>query len=189
MSEKKHKGDHGRRAEKHAAAQKQSALYSPATAHKPRRAYLRNWVYVWATLGVILAVTALIIGFGMMGWWDNLIGSILVVPVAAFGCMCVYDLALLLTACITFGEGMVNAGKNEQGQQMIFHASSVVRLEVRDKSDGSLPSDAPVYKNAELCFVMESGRINRRKVSRLTAKQLAKVKAALEAEKKFDTTQ
>ena len=72
---------------------------------------------------------------------------------------------------------------------MIFHASSVVRLEVRDKSDGSLPSDAPVYKNAELCFVMESGRINRRKVSRLTAKQLAKVKAALEAEKKFDTTQ
>ena len=168
MSEKKHKGDHGRRAEKHAAAQKQSALYS---------------------LGVILAVTALIIGFGMMGWWDNLIGSILVVPVAAFGCMCVYDLALLLTACITFGEGMVNAGKNEQGQQMIFHASSVVRLEVRDKNDRSLPSDAPVYKNAELCFVMESGRVNRRKVSRLTAKQLAKVKAALEAEKKFDTTQ
>ena len=72
---------------------------------------------------------------------------------------------------------------------MLFHASSVTRLEMRDKNDRSLPSDAPVYKNAELCFVMESGRVNRRKVSRLTAKQLAKVKAALEAEKKFDTTQ
>ena len=113
--------------------------------------------------------------------------------VGAFGCMCVYDLALLLTACITFGEGMVNAGKDERGQQMVFHAASVVRLEVRDKTanggDKPLPDDLAVYKNAELCFVMESGRVNRRKVSRLTAKQLAKVKAALEAEKKFDTTQ
>ena len=85
---------------------------------------------------------------------------------------------------------MVNAGKDEQGQQMVFHAASVVRLEMRDKTGGKpLPDDLAVYRNAELCFVMESGRVNRRKVSRLTAKQLAKVKSALEAEKKFDTTQ
>ena len=189
MSNKKHKGDHGKRAEMRAAAKNQPVLYNPATADKPRRVYLRNGVYIWATIGVIIAVAAVIIGFELLGLWDNIIGSILSVLVGAFGCMCIYDLALLLTACITFGEGMVNAGKDEQGQQMVFHAASVVRLEVRDKNDRSLPSDAPVYKNAELCFVMESGRVNRRKVSRLTAKQLAKVKAALEAEKKFDTTQ
>ena len=189
MSNKKHKGDHGKRAEMRAAAKNQPVLYNPATADKPRRVYLRNGVYIWATIGVIIAVAAVIIGFELLGLWDNIIGSILSVLVGAFGCMCVYDLALLLTACITFGEGMINAGKDERGQQMVFHAASVVRLEVRDKNDRSLPSDAPVYKNAELCFVMESGRVNRRKVSRLTAKQLAKVKAALEAEKKFDTTQ
>lgn len=189
MSNKKHKGDHGKRAEMRAAAKNQPVLYNPATADKPRRVYLRNGVYIWATIGVIIAVAAVIIGFELLGLWDNIIGSILSVLVGAFGCMCIYDLALLLTACITFGEGMVNAGKDERGQQMVFHAASVVRLEVRDKNDRSLPSDAPVYKNAELCFVMESGRVNRRKVSRLTAKQLAKVKAALEAEKKFDTTQ
>ena len=189
MSNKKHKGDHGKRAEMRAAAKNQPVLYNPATADKPRRVYLRNGIYIWATIGVITAVAAVIIGFELLGLWDNIIGSILSVLVGAFGCMCIYDLALLLTACITFGEGMVNAGKDEQGQQMVFHAASVVRLEVRDKNDRSLPYDAPVYKNAELCFVMESGRVNRRKVSRLTAKQLAKVKAALEAEKKFDTTQ
>ena len=189
MSNKKHKGDHGKRAEMRAAAKNQPVLYNPATADKPRRVYLRNGVYIWATIGVIIAVAAVIIGFELLGLWDNIIGSILSVLVGAFGCMCIYDLALLLTACITFGEGMVNAGKDERGQQMVFHAASVIRLEVRDKTDCSLPSDAPVYKNAELCFVMESGRVNRRKVSRLTAKQLAKVKAALEAEKKFDTTQ
>ena len=99
--------------------------------------------------------------------------------------MCIYDLALLLTACITFGDGMVNAGKDENSQQMIFHASSVTRLEMRDKADKPLPEDAPVYKNAQLVFIMESGRVNRRKVSRLTAKQYARVKAALEAEKSF----
>ena len=190
MSNKKHKGDHGKRAEMRAAAKNQPVLYNPATADKPRRVYLRNGVYIWATIGVIIAVAAVIIGFELLGLWDNIIGSILSVLVGAFGCMCIYDLALLLTACITFGEGMVNAGKDEQGQQMVFHAASVVRLEMRDKTGGKpLPDDLAVYRNAELCFVMESGRVNRRKVSRLTAKQLAKVKTALEAEKKFDTTQ
>jgi hypothetical protein len=68
---------------------------------------------------------------------------------------------------------------------MIFHAASVVRLEMRDKADKPLPEDAPVYKNAQLVFIMESGRVNRRKVSRLTQKQYLRVKTALEAEKKF----
>ena len=189
MSNKKHKGDHGRRAEKRAAEKNQPVLKNPASAEHPRRVFLRNWPYVWATLGVVIAVAALIFGLELLGWWDNAIGSVLVVLVGAFGCMCLYDLALLLTACITFGEGMVNAGKDENSQQMIFHAASVTRVEVRDKEDKPLPDDAPVYKKAQLVFVMDSGRVNRRKVSRLMQKQYGKVKAALEAEKKFKDVQ
>lgn len=185
MSNKKHKGDHGQRAARHAAEKNQPVLKNPASAEHPRRVFLRNWVYIWATLGVVIAVAAVIIGLELLGWWDNAIGGVLVVLVGAFGCMCIYDLALLLTACITFGEGMVNAGKDENSQQMIFHAASVVRLEMRDKNDNLLPEGAPVYKNAQLVFIMESGRVNRRKVSRLTAKQYARVKAALEAEKGY----
>ena len=185
MSNKKHKGDHGRRAEQRAAQKNQPVLKNPASADKPRRVYLRNWVYIWATLGGAAGVADIIIVFENLGWWDNVIGSVLVVLVGAFGCMCLYDVALLLTACITFGEGMVNAGKDENSQQMIFHAASVTRLEMRDKEDRPLPDNAPVYKNAQIVFVMESGRINRRKVSRLTAKQYTKVKDALEAEKGF----
>ena len=181
--------NHGKRAEQRAAAKNQPELKNLAAADKPRRVYLRNWVYIWGTLGVIAAIAAILIGFQLLGWWDNVIGSVLSVLVGAFGCMCLYDVALLMTTCVTFGEGMVNAGKNEQGQQMVFHASSVTCLEMRDKSDKALPEDLPVYKNAELVFVMESGRVNRRKVSRLTAKQYDKVKEALEAERKFDTKQ
>lgn len=185
MSNKKHKGDHGSRAERHAAKKNQATLKNPASAEKPNRVFLRNWVYIWATAGVVAAAAAVLIGLELLGWWESTLGAILSVLVGAFGCMCIYDLALLLTACITFGDGMVNAGKDENNQQMIFHAASVVRLEMRDKADKPLPEDAPVYKNAQLVFIMESGRVNRRKVSRLTAKQYARVKAALEAEKSF----
>ena len=185
MSNKKHRGTHGQRAERRASEKNQPVLKNPASAQHPRRVFLRNWVYIWATLGVIVAVAAILIGFQLLGWWDNVIGSVLSVLIGAFGVMCLYDVALLMTACITFGEGMVNAGKDENNQQMIFHAASVVRLEIRDKDDHVLPEDAPVYKNAQIVFVMESGRVNRRAVSRLTAKQYARVKAALEAEKSF----
>ena len=189
MSNKKHKGNHGLRAEKRAAEKNQPVLKNPASAEHPRRVFLRNWPYVWATLGVVIAVAALIFGLELLGWWDNAIGSVLVVLVGAFGCMCLYDLALLLTACVTFGEGMVNAGKDEGGQKMIFHAASVSRVEMRDKEDRVIPDDTPVFKNARLVFVMDSGRVNRRKVSRLTQKQYAKVREALEAEKKFKNVQ
>ena len=189
MSNKKHKGDHGRRAERHAAEKNQIILKNPASADKPRRVFLRNWLYIWATLGIVVAIVALIFGIELLGWWDNAIGSIVIVLVGAFGCLCLYDLALLLTACVTFGEGMVNAGKDEGGQQMIFHAASVSRVEMRDKEDRVIPDDTPVFKKARLVFVMDSGRVNRRKVSRLTQKQYAKVKEALEAEKKFKNVQ
>lgn len=187
MGNKKHRGSHGKRAENYAVRKNPPAPGAPATAEKPRRVYLRNWVYIWSTLGIVLADASVLIGFEMLGWWDNPIGAILSVLVGGFGIMCVYDLALLLTACMSFGGGMVNAGKDERGQPMHFHASAVVRPEMRGKDDRPLPDDAPVYKNAEICFIMESGRVNRRKVSRLSQKQYGKIKAALEAEKKFDT--
>ena len=185
MSHKKHKGTHGQRAEKRAAQKNQPVLKNPASAEKPRRVYLRNWIYIWATLGVVAACTAVATLVGVLGWWENVFVSIVTILVGAFGCMCIYDLALLFTACITFGEGTVNAGKNEQGHQMIFHAASVKRLEMRDKTDKPLPDDAPLYKDAEIVFVMDSGRVNRRKISRLTQKQYALVREALEAEKAF----
>ena len=187
MSQKKHKGNHGQRAELRAVQSRSLSQQSSASADKPRRVYLRNPLHIWATLGIIAAVIAVLIGFELLGWWDHVVGTVLVVPLVAFGCMCVYDLALLLSACMTFGGGMVNAGKDERGQPMHFHASAVVRPEMRGKDDCPLPDDAPVYKNAEICFIMESGRVNRRKVSRLSQKQYGKIKAALEAEKKFDT--
>ena len=180
MSTKKHKGEHNLRAERR-AAKAASAPIDPAKVKGSTRVYLRNPIYIWATLGVVVVAIALLVLFGMLGWWENLLGSILAIAVGIVGCTCLYDVALLLTACISFGEGMVNAGKDEGGQLMVFHASAVTRLELRDGTGATLPDDAPLYKNVDLTFVMQSGRVNRRRVSRLTAKQYSAVKAALEA--------
>ncbi len=185
MSHKKHRGDHAGRAERRATAQSTVAPTASATGTKPRRVYLRNKVYIALTLLVIVGVLVLLVGFEFLGLWDNILGSILSVLLGAFGCMCVYDIGLLMTACITFGEGMINAGKNAEGHLMVFHASSVVRLELRDTKGTSLPADLAVYKNIDLAFVMASGRVNLRRVSRLTQKQLRTITEALEAERTF----
>ncbi len=182
MSKKQHKGNHATREERR-AAEKRTRENTPAALHKPHRVYLRNRLHICLTALTVLGVLAVIIGFQLLGWWDNLIGSILVVFVAAFGCMCLYDLGLLFSTCVAFGEGMVSAGKNDKGERMIFHAASVVRMEVRDTNGHVLPAGQAVYKNVDLAFVMESGRVNCKRVSRLTERQLAALAEALEAEK------
>ncbi len=181
MSQKKHKGDHGRRAERRAA--RATEPLNPAKAAHPRRVYLRNPLYITLTILVILAVLVLLVLLFRLGFWDRPLGSILSVLLGAFGCMCIYDVGLLMTACVTFGEGMVNAGKDREGQLMVFHAASVLRVEVRDKE--GRPLEAPAkgrYKDVELCFVMASGRVNARRCVRLSEAQLERVKAALGAE-------
>lgn len=154
-----------------------------SSSHKPRRVFLRDWGYIWATLGVVAVTASLLIGLELLGWWENVIGAVLSVLLGGFGCMCLYDLALLLTTCITFDQGMVNAGKDEGDRLMLFHASSVVRLEVRDKEDRLLSEEVSSYKNVQLAFIMDSGRVNRRRVRRLSCKQLARVREALETER------
>ena len=117
-----------------------------------------------------------------MNWDENLIVSIVALLMALFFCMLVVDLGLLISACVTVGEGAVNAGKDESGQMMLFHADKVVRIEVRDLACHPLPEDKKVYRRVKLTFIMESGRAHERKVNRLTQKQLDRVREAVAAE-------
>lgn len=183
MSNKKHKGDHGRREEKRAAVRTHAPEVS-APARKPRRVFVRNPLYILATAAIIVGMMVVLVFCEKRGWFDTVIGSVVSVLLTLFTVVCVYDLALLLTACITFGDGQVNLGKNDEGQLMLIHAASVVRVEVQGKDGKPLPA-APVYKQVELAFLMESGRVNRKKLSRLTAKQLERILVALEAEKGY----
>ncbi len=182
MSKKQHKGDHASRRERRDAT-RLAHQNTPTSIHKPRHIYLRNPLYILLTLLSVLASLGILLLLGFTGWWDSFLGSVLVIAVGAFGCMCLYDLGLLFTASIAFGEGMVGAGKNEEGVKMVFHAASVLRLEVRDKAGNVLPQGQKMYKNAFLAFVMDSGRVNLKPVSRLTDRQLSALREALERER------
>lgn len=143
-----------------------------------------DWLSFWLTLGLMILLCAAMVGIYLLGWDEGLIGSILSLVLAAIGITLLLDLGFLLTACVTVGDGVVNAGKDEQGNLMIFHADKVERIEVRDLACHPLPEDKKVYRRVKLTFIMESGRAHERKVNRLTAKQLARVREAVAAEAK-----
>ena len=145
---------------------------------------LIDWQSFWLTLGLTILLCAAMLGIYLLGWDDGMIGSIVSLVMALIFCTLVIDLGLLLTACITLGAGVVNAGKDEQGSLMVFHADKVERIEVRDLACHPLPEDKKTYRRVKLTFIMESGRAHERKVNRLTAKQLARVRAAVAAEAK-----
>ena len=146
---------------------------------KPVRIHLIDWQSFWLTLGLVFVLAAAMVGLHLLGWDDGLIGSIVSIAMALVFCTLVFDIALLLTACITIDQGMVNAGKDSQGNMLVFHADKVERIEVRDKAGNVLPPDQKRYRRVDLTFVMESGRTNPRAMNTLTGKQLQKIKDAL----------
>ena len=146
---------------------------------KPIRIYLRDWQSLWLTLGIVLALTAAMIGIYMLGWDEGIVGSVATLLIMLFWCVFIFDLGLLLTACITIDDGMVNAGKDKDGNLMVFHADKVLRIEVRDGAGNVLPDDRKKYRRVQLTFVMESGRVNPRPMNVLTQRQLQKIRTAL----------
>lgn len=143
-----------------------------------------DWLSFWLTLGLVFVLGGVMALIYFMNWDENLIVSIVALLMALFFCMLVVDLGLLISACVTVGEGAVNAGKDESGQMMLFHADKVVRIEVRDLACHPLPEDKKVYRRVKLTFIMESGRAHERKVNRLTQKQLDRVREAVAKEAK-----
>ena len=145
---------------------------------------LIDWMSFSLTLGLAVILVGVMIFTNLMGWDVGMIGSVVSVVLLLIFCTLLMDLAFILTACVTIAEGAVNAGKDEQGQQMIFHADKVVRIELRDLACHPLDEDKKVYHRVKLTFVMESGRAHERKVNRLTQTQLERVREAVTREAK-----
>ncbi len=148
---------------------------------------LIDWFSFWMTLTIVIALAAIMVAIYLLGWDVGMLGSILALVLAVIFCTLFIDLGLLLTACITVGDGAVNAGKDEQGSLMVFHADKVERIEIRDLACHPLPEDKKIYRRVKLTFIMESGRAHERKVNRLTQKQIDRVREAVAAEAKKTT--
>ncbi|MBE6585877.1 MAG: hypothetical protein E7645_05030 [Ruminococcaceae bacterium] len=149
---------------------------------KLTRIPLIDWQSFWLTLGLVFILAAAMVGLYMMDWDDGMFGSIISLFLGLIFCTLVLDLGFILSACITLGEGIVNAGKDEQGNLMVFHADKVERIEIRDLACHPLPEGKKTYRRVKLTFIMESGRAHERKVNRLTQKQIDRVREAVATE-------
>ena len=145
---------------------------------------LVDWMSFYLTLGISAILIGVMILTHIMGWDTGVVGNVISLILTLILCTLLIDLAFILTACITIGEGAVNAGKDEQGQQMIFHADKVIRIEVRDLACHPLPENKKVYHRVKLTFIMESGRAHERKLNRLTQTQIERVREAIAREAK-----
>ncbi len=143
------------------------------------RVRLVNGLYVCLTALILLASLAAMLVMQGLGWFDTVPGAVLSVLVGGLGVMCLFDMALLLTACITVADGAVNAGKNAQGDLMCFHTEHIARVELRDRTGRPVTENQKRYRQVSLSFVMDSGRVNQRPIGRITQRQLNRVRAAV----------
>lgn len=133
---------------------------------------------LWTSL-IVIALGGGIVVLQSIGWFDTVVGAVLSVVVGLIFCTMVVDLAMLLTSCVTIADGMINAGKDEQGNMLMFHLENITEIQLRDKQDQIVPEDRRRYTGVYLTFVMESGRINRRAPRNYTQKQIDRIRAAV----------
>lgn len=141
------------------------------------RIRLTDWLHAFIMLIIAFALVALLLVMEWLGWSKGVIGSVLSTIIAIAVCMCVFDVAVLLTACMTISEGAINAGKNKFGEVMLFHIEEIEKITLTDKN-GNDCNEKRAYFNADLNFIMKSGRVNTRHFERITSKQLENIKRA-----------
>lgn len=149
-------------------------------AAKTTRVFLRQWLNILITFAVLIAAFIAMAFLWNVGLLDGWIGSVTTVLLGIVGVTCLFDLAMLLTECVTVSDGMVNAGKNDAGDLMLFHADSVDRIELRDRQGQVVPEvSGGKYKRVRITFVMNSGRINQRKESRVNQSRLDELRRVI----------
>ena len=146
---------------------------TPVKAEKPRRIRFVDGRSACLTAALIVLCLGAIVLLEILGWFAGIVGGLLFIVLAFFTCTLFLDMGFLLSACITVADGAVNLGKGKDGKLIMFHTSSVTRMELRDaKTDAVITEDKKAYRKVKLTFVMASGRVNEKEISYITAQKL-----------------
>ena len=146
---------------------------------KKKRIPLVNGKYLCYTLLILLGELIVLCAAYLLGVLDNVIGYI-VLPF--FGFLTVYTayeaIVLALEAISVSEDGIVVAGKDAQGQTVHFELESLMCVFPCDQKGGLLAAQDK-YENIGLAFRFKDGKQKIRQTSRLTAKQLEKLRREL----------
>ena len=147
---------------------------------KKKRIPLVNGKYLCYTLLILLGELIVLCAAYLLGVLDNVIGYI-VLPF--FGFLTVYTayeaIVLALEAISVSEDGIVVAGKDAQGQTVHFELESLMCVFPCDQKGNPLPEEQEKYENIGLAFRFKDGKQKIRQTSRLTAKQLEKLRREL----------
>lgn len=173
-------GDISMSRSKHTNKKKAPAAQPPVRPSKPVRVRLTDWRSGLLTILLVIACLSAIMVMQVLGWFDTVPGSLLLIVLGFFTCALLFDIGLIFSAGITVADGAVNAGKDKAGTVLVFHCDSVSAIELRDgKTDEPLAETAKSYRRVRLTFVMNGGRVNQRDVNFITQKQLDAVRKAV----------
>ncbi len=147
---------------------------------KKKRIPLVNGKYLCWTLLILVGELVILCGAYLFGVLDNVIGYI-VLPF--FGFLTVYTayeaIVLSLEAVSVSADGIVVAGKDAQGTAVHFELDTLMSVFPCDQKGNPIPEDQDKYENIGLAFRFKDGKQKVRQTSRLTQKQLARLRREL----------
>ena len=149
---------------------------------KKIRVPLINGKYLGWTLLILLGELVLLAASFAFHVLDNAIGYIVLPFFGFFTVYTAYEACVLVFEAVSVStDGIVVAGKDAQGRAVHFELDTLMSIFPCDQKGNPIPEDQDVYENVGLAFRFKDGKQKVRQTSRLTKKQLAKLREKLGA--------
>ena len=147
---------------------------------KKIRVPLINGKYLGWTLLILLGELVLLAASFVFHVLDNAIGYIVLPFFGLFTVYTAYEACVLVFEAVSVSaDGVVVAGKDAQGRAVHFELDTLMIVFPCDQKGNPIPEDQDVYENVGLAFRFKDGKQRVRQTSRLTKKQLEKLRKAL----------
>lgn len=148
--------------------------------NKKQRIPLINGKYLLWTLLILVGELVLLCGAYALGLFDNFIGYILLPFLGLFTLYTAYEAAVLaLEAVSVSADGVVVAGKDEQGTTIHFELQDLMGISPCDQKGNRIAEDQTRYRNIGLVFYMKNGKKKIRSTSYITQKQIDRLRNSL----------
>ena len=148
--------------------------------NKKQRISLINYKYLFWTLVILAGELALLCGAYAINLLDNFFGYIVLPFFGLFAVYTAYEAAVLaLEAISVSADGVVVAGKDQNGTTIHFEQKDLMCIYPCDKKGNRIAEDRDKYKDICLAFAMKNGNKRVRQTSYITQKQIDRVRLAL----------
>lgn len=144
------------------------------------RVPLVNYKYLGLTLLILLGELVLLAASYVFHVLDNTLGYIVLPFFGLFTVYTAYEAFVLAFEAVSVSkDGVVVAGKSASGTVIHFTIDALECIYPCDERGNRLAEDCGVYQKIGLAFCTKDGKKLIRQTSRITSKQLARLRAAL----------